>query len=780
MKKNNKIMSLLLALAMIVSYILPVGGNLVYASESFYIQGVSATGGTLSDGDSFSISFDMIFNQPVEDGQTAQDDTSVQINAYAPQGPSVQKQIITEGDKIIGLWVTIGNLKYNGKGDSADITATYKGTSKSINVPLSVRETIDATEALAIVEGTTINVKAGETQKVTLKIKNTTSGKTKESSMVITPPTGEGADGFEIDPKTIKIPAMNPGETKSISFDVSVNKTVAQGLYDLNVRIGTKDNKVQLKVESSFRPPTLELSVSSKSVSSNSTEEITINVKNLGDIAAKNVELTIAQNEKIAIVGGSNIKYIQSVAPNATGSVTIQGKIIDKSASSIPLSIAIKYIDETGKEGTSNQYVYLTTEQASLSKGVEIQNIIGPTGTYKAGDEFTVKFTVYAPEDIKNVQIKVGGESIAPRSTSLFIIDAMKKGEKKQYTVQFSPTKDATTNSYLIGIEVSYPNDSSLTGTSQYTTVNINQPDKEEDDEDNKKGKPKVIIGEYKSEPVVVKAGEEFELELGFLNTNKTKSVHNLKANLTVKDVGEKDTGSVFTPVGASNTFFISDMAPGETVTKNITLYTIPSAVPKTYEITIEMEYEDAEGEAITATEKLGIPVEQVTSLEVAEIRIENAQVGMETYLYAPIYNTGKTDISNMKISIQGEGFDVQDGTKFIGNFQKGASETYEPTLIPNQAGPVAGTILIEYEDVTGVKQSMTHEFEMEVMDMMTSPDWGYPGGEEIPPVEEVPEPSKMPLIVGGIVGVVLAAGVTVVVLKKRKAKKDEFDIDED
>ncbi len=46
---------------------------------------------------------------------------------------------------------------------------------------------------------------------------------------------------------------------------------------------------------------------------------------------------------------------------------------------------------------------------------------------------------------------------------------------------------------------------------------------------------------------------------------------------------------------------------------------TIPSADPKTYEISMVMEYEDADGNEITATEYLGIPVEQTTKLEVAD-----------------------------------------------------------------------------------------------------------------------------------------------------------------
>ncbi|MEG2198189.1 MAG: hypothetical protein RRY26_12180, partial [Cellulosilyticaceae bacterium] len=391
------------------------------------------------------------------------------------------------------------------------------------------------------------------------------------------------------------------------------------------------------------------------------------------------------------------------------------------------------------------------------------------------------KFTVSGKGNIKNVKISVNGdEGIIPKSKNLFIIPEVKAGEKKQYTVTMSATDKAANSTHPIEIKAEYKIGSEDISFSQYATVNINNPEKEKDEDEKLKGTPKVIIGEYNSQPVVVKAGEQFDLHLGFLNTNKTKSVHNLKANLTIREEGEKNTGTVFTPVGGSNTFFISDMQPGETVGKDIKLYTIPSAVPKTYEISIEMEYEDAEGNPIKATENIGIPVEQVTSIEIAEVKVETVQVGMESYITAPIYNTGKTDISNVKIKMEGEGFDVQDGTKFIGNFAKGASETYEPIITPTQPGVLLGTIVIDYEDVTGEPQNLRHEFEITVMEMEVIPDMGMNPDMEIMPDMEAEKPSKLPTIVGVIIGIAIAAGITGIVLKRRKAKKDEFDIDED
>ncbi|MGL4361781.1 MAG: hypothetical protein ACRCSG_00620 [Cellulosilyticaceae bacterium] len=375
-------------------------------------------------------------------------------------------------------------------------------------------------------------------------------------------------------------------------------------------------------------------------------------------------------------------------------------------------------------------------------------------------------------------------DGIVPKSKNVFTLPKMSSGSNQNYNVEFVASNIVTTGTHLIEITIQEGNDGENV-LKQYMTVSIDNPEKkddeDEDEEENAKGKPKVIIGTYKVDPVIVKAGEEFELKIGFLNTNNKQSVHNFKANITINESGENNTGSVFTPVNASNTFFIDEMAPGELVTKNITLYTIPSAKPKTYEITLEMDYEDEKGVAIMETEKIGIPVEQVTKLEVSDVQVDLVDVGMEAYMTAKIYNTGKTAISNVKITTRGEGFDVRDNMMFIGLLEKGATENYEPTIIPYQGGLLSGQIHVEYEDVAGIVQSVIHDFDMEVNEMWVMPD----GGEEFNPMPdnldmEAIERNPWPLVIGTIIGLLLAVGVTTFILKKRQNKLDENNFDED
>ena len=64
-------------------------------------------------------------------------------------------------------------------------------------------------------------------------------------------------------------------------------------------------------------------------------------------------------------------------------------------------------------------------------------------------------------------------------------------------------------------------------------------------------------------------------------------------------------------------------------------LFTVPDAQPKTYTLTVNFEYEDEEGNEYTATELLGINVQQMTKVETSEIAMPpTAEVGMPVSLY--------------------------------------------------------------------------------------------------------------------------------------------------
>ncbi|MEG0085764.1 MAG: hypothetical protein RR817_04760 [Niameybacter sp.] len=780
MRGKSKFASLLMAGVIASACIYPTGGN-VWAAEVNQETAPALTltanevTKTLEKGDTFNVYIKAVAANTTKELR----DFIQYIELSGGTTDSVDKKAVQmNGDGTI----IIMDLVYNGNGKSVKAEIGYEGMNNgpaSVEIPLTnASSAISASEGLTIAQST-INVVAGETQQITLTVKNDSKANVESGKMKLKIKDSNSAKGITLKKKEISLSSMEKGEKKDYYVTLDIDKDIARGMHEMVVDIEGKEHIIKLKVDSNFMPPALEVAVSNTSAfEENVAKSIQVAIKNVGHVAAKNVKLEIVPNEKVFVTDGSNVKYIENIDSNKTQTVPVSLVVSDTSSFNLPVEMKLSYIDDLGETQTSSQFIYLSTKGSVAQKELEILTTSEPQGLKKVGDNFRIGFKVTTPDEAKNVKISVkSSEGIVSKSKSMFIEPKLAKGQTKNYTVDFVATQGVVTGTYPIEIIAEYTLNGKEVAIKQYATVSIDNP--EETEEEKGKGKPKVIVGTYSSNPVVVKAGEEFDLEIGFLNTHQNKTVKNLKANLTIKEQGENDTGSVFTPVNASNTFFISELVPGQIDVKNIRLYTIPSAKPKTYDITLEMEYEDENGEAITATEHFGIPVEQVTKLEVAEVQIEYVEVGMPTELTATIYNTGKTSISNVRIKTVGEGFEVQDNTMIIGALEKGSSKTYMPTIIPLQGGALTGQIEIEYEDVTGQLQTYSHEFQMDVMESM--PDEGLEPmpDDMLPPMEEE-KPAKWPILLGMVFGMGIAAGITAFVMKKRQRKLEEMDLDED
>ena len=278
---------------------------------------------------------------------------------------------------------------------------------------------------------------------------------------------------------------------------------------------------------------------------------------------------------------------------------------------------------------------------------------------------------------------------------------------------------------------------------------------------------PKIILHKYSSNPAIVKAGENFTLNLSFLNTSPEKTVNNIKIFFTVPDGGAESSGSVFSPVNSSNTIFIDSIPPKSIYHRTLEFYTIPDANPKTYTLTANFEYEDDSGSQYEATELIGIPVSQQTKLETSEIILPP-----EVFLGEPVpvsldfYNTGKAKLNNLMLKLEGD-FETQNGSYYVGNFEVGASDYFEAMIIPNSPGLLEGAIRISYEEPSGEQIEISHDFTLNVTEM---PMPEFPPGFE-PEFEQPSGPSVKTWILAGI-GLLLFIIVMVILVKKGVFKK--------
>jgi hypothetical protein len=425
------------------------------------------------------------------------------------------------------------------------------------------------------------------------------------------------------------------------------------------------------------------------------------------------------------------------------------------------------YINVAGGGAVSNLILTnmsFTPAEGNINAALEVKN----TGVFEAknltlalNDLAADKLTLSADTNVRKLGNLAGGAS-APVSFVLRPAQGLQRG------------------SYPLKISLSY---SDADGKEFEETQQIFVP---VDTNQGGATVPKIILDRYSCDPVIARAGENFTLNMTFLNTSATNSVRNIKIFLTVPQ-GDSDStnsaaakGNVFSPVSSSNTFFIDYIAPKASSAKTLQFYTIPDASPRTYTLTANIEYEDETGKEYSSEELIGIPVSQVVKIEVSELMLPpEAYAGDMVSVSTNFYNTGRANISNLMLNLEGD-FQTDNAVYYVGNFNTGASDYYEGNLIPAAAGELEGSIVVSYDDPSGQHVEERHPFSLNVMEM---PE--FTPGDDMP---FVPPPSapwwKKPVVWGGAAAAAILffllrkRGPVRKLLRRRKGKGDSDETD--
>ena len=432
-----------------------------------------------------------------------------------------------------------------------------------------------------------------------------------------------------------------------------------------------------------------------------------------------NLSIQGLEGNGFSIANMTNRQYKDFLAGNKSFYASYSLKASDKiEGGTHNLDLKLQYKDNNNNNYEDSYQFFINAESKDKKlSNLFIENIITPNYDVQAGKEFKIKFDLKnnGAGEAKNIKISLEmDKEIIPKSPSIIKLQKINVNETKLLEFTLSSTSEVTTKNYPISINIEYEDDTEENEKqvlNQYVGVYI------EKEGEGSSSIPKIIIDQYSFDPHIVKAGENFDLNVSFLNTNKSKSVQNIKVFLTVDEETEK-SGNVFTPVNSSNTFYIDYIAPKNRVEKNIVMYTVPDAKPKTYTIRANFEYEDLEGNQYNPTEYIGIPVIQQSKLETSDINLPaEAFVGEMIPVSLELYNMGKVTLSNLMIKIEGN-FQAEDANYFIGNFDAGSSEYYETMIIPTEPGLLEGGIILSYEDSNGETIEMIKDFSLNIMEM--------------------------------------------------------------
>lgn len=696
------------------------------------------------------------------------------------------------------------NLRYKGGSNLLPIKISYKKGNEPKNNEIynleitQIDEDRDSSPSNSnnapklIIESTSIPAAAaGENMQIPLTVTNDSRYTAKNISLKLTPENGADSP-FEMESLSLvqSISSLSSKKSEGMVFKLKVKPYAEAGTYKMSADFKfyntkndyfTSSETIYVKVTNNKNEPMLlieDIKYSANPVNAGARMQVGFNLSNLGDLEAKGVKISIEglEKDKFTLSSGVDSFYFDTIKGNEKKNLVLS-LLADDSMESGNYSLGVKmeYTDQRNKVHSNSTSFFINVQGASKSSNIALENITVMPQQVKANENFLLSFDVnnQGKSNAKNVKLTVkGDEGIISKSPDVRIIEGLAAGEHKKLEYMLYANSEAKTQNYNIMITLEYEEaekpDTKHTVT-QYAGVFVNGG--------NSKITPKIIISNYNFEPKVVRAGEEFHLDLVFMNTSLNKEVKNVKIYLTGID-SDKEGNIVFTPVGSSNTFFVDAIKPKGTASRGITMYTIPDAQPKYYNITANIEYQDEDGTEYKAEELIGIPVIQQSKLDASEISImPEAYIGQPFPVSLQYYNKGKTKLSNLMIKVEGD-FQIENGEAFIGNFESGSSDYFEAMVTPMKPGQAAGKVVFSFEDPSGDEFTYEREFTVNAMEM---PPMEMPG--EMP---QPPESIKDKIMNNTIknkyfwIGiVVVAAGIFTSRKLIRKKRRKDIELDE-
>jgi len=501
-----------------------------------------------------------------------------------------------------------------------------------------------------------------------------------------------------------------------------------------------------------------------------------IPIQNSRDGEARNINVSLLiddvakfpfELEKMSLQTG-----MSSIGGYRTESAIFFGIKVAKAAESkvYPIGVKIDYTSQNGNEGQSSGTIYVKIENEQKTPGLILAGIQMENEQIDSGESQTIELKIKNDGHLtaRDIDIKLAGFTAnglrLDQPLDTFHLKEFKGQEFKYIPFKIYADPSMESGTYPLDLVMKYKDEFNKDYSKEeklYLTVEGSGPEGK-----NKKATPRLIINNYFYGGEYAVAGEVFSLSMSLLNTSQVKMLNNIKLSLSSEE-------NIFSPVKSSNSIFIDSIPAAGSITQSIELKPKVDAANKTYNITVDIEYEDEKGNKYTSKELIGIPVAQPVKLIFSDIEAPpQLFAGTAVGISLDYYNTGRALIRNLIISTEGD-FQIQDGTVFLGNLEAGKSDYYDVTITPRKEGKLTGKVLFDYDDDTGRHYQGEKAFELEVMKAAPPPtDIPPPGMEEADAAKW-----KKPVIIGA--GILVVAISAVILRRRQLRKKEEVSLDE-
>ncbi len=275
---------------------------------------------------------------------------------------------------------------------------------------------------------------------------------------------------------------------------------------------------------------------------------------------------------------------------------------------------------------------------------------------------------------------------------------------------------------------------------------------------------PRFMVTSYELSEKSLTPGEPAELSITFDNYSYTKSLHNMKFEIT-------DPGGEILTTGMP-TEYVSYVPAYGSYTWVIELTAINTASIGQHDLQVRVDYEDEKYNAYTSSDTVRIDVRQSVKLSYSGAVLPKKVIQSDTQtVNIDLMNTGKSTIYNCTID-----FDIahlqSGGSVFVGNIEPAQSAQASANLRVDKdvIGAVSGTIIITYEDDYGKEYKQTVDVSTVIEEKV----------EQVATATEDEKEKKNPLwwlfvLVGLLAGGGIGFGVPWYIRDKKQRKEDDL-----
>jgi hypothetical protein len=391
-------------------------------------------------------------------------------------------------------------------------------------------------------------------------------------------------------------------------------------------------------------------------ISAGTSQKVTYQVKNITNFQARNIKVTLKMVDETKaplVLDNLDLRQFEDlINGNETKDMSFTIGILPTAPEGL-YALKLDFLFESAYANSppeTTETVYIRVKNDNIAPKLAVNSVAVRQGTASSSDIFLdLKIKNLGDYPAKEIKISLKGLKsdgfTTVNATDVKYLDKIAGNVSETVSYQLKLPASAAAGSNELTVKMEYKDDA---GTAYSEENQIFVPEGEGEGT-----KPSIVFDRITSPQEVLTANKDFQVTLDLKNNGGT-TAKNVKVSLTTdKEIVTKSLSPVYIDK--------LDSKAAKTVT--FKLFATDEATTRNYPLAVNIEYEDLYGTKYTATQYVGVYVENGTTKSVPRIIIDkysidpsSVQAASDFTVKMSFLNTSQTTkVSNIKVSVSSD-----------------------------------------------------------------------------------------------------------------------------